>query len=324
MEHDLRIEIGTDELMKRLLEVVERLFAVNDDLVDVVGQKITDGPLKQRRLLIDDLRRMRRFQRGFHLVPERQKHVEVALEKERLASLSDSPADQSHSVGDVESAQDFLQTVALPAFVDFGREPDMVGIGKKHKIASGNRQVCRDARALCSDRPLRNLNQQLGAAGKHLRNVLDRDLPAVNRQFKFVQPARPVAAAEEIADLFGESAEKLFLPSLFRGILPVGLLRSVDFPDVVHDIVSGRQHVTVMKKGVLLRTDIDEGGFESRFQMRDFPEIDGAWKNVIGFPFDLILLKTPVLQQRKTRFQLFAVDYDLFPVFRHSSFLTCF
>ena len=274
------------------LETLGGIGTVHDDFIDVATQEVPDGPFQQIRLLVDQRGGRTLLQRLGRMFPDFQEHGEILFEFRRGASFPDGAADESHAFRNIQLGKNFPQPVAFLAVVDAGGQSDMIGIGQKHQVASRNGDVRRDARSLGSDGTLGDLHQKFGILREHFRNVLDRDLSAVELGFEFLEALSLVRFPDQTADAFGHARKNgSFFPVFF---LEAGIRLHV--ADVVQHVVGGREHVLVVEKGVFGSSDIDKRRFQFLLQMGDPAQVDGAGT---------------VAKQRKTRFQLLAVQDDL-------------
>ena len=314
---DLRVEVVSDEFLERFDQEIVFVLVVDHDLVDVVRQQVAHGAFQQVGFGVDERGRLRLQQGVVDLRPEFQQHFEVALEEDGLAVFADGAADEAHSVRELQPEQDFAEAVAFLFVLDARGEADVLGVGEQDQVAAGDGDVRRDARALGSDGALRDLHEEFGPGGEDARDVLDGDLAGVDALLHLLQALGAVAARHEVAELLAEDGDDVLF--LLRG--GVGLLDAfallADLFDAVEDVVGGREHVAEVHERVLLRADVDEAGFQARFDADDLAEVDGPGDDVVALALDLVVLQMAVDEQCRAGLKFLAVQDDLFFLLRH-------
>lgn len=184
------------------------------------------------------------------------------------------PDYHAHALGDFHGAQNFLYSVALLSVLYLARNSALSAIGHQHEIPAGNRDVCRDSRALRADLRLGYLDDYFGADGEFFGYVLGGKLLGV------------------------------FLL----------LLAAVFAHDFVGGAVGGgREDVPVMEEGVLGLAYVHERGFQAGFEILDFALENRAHHALVAGTLDFKLLHHAVGEQRNALFERLDV-YDDFPI----------
>ena len=151
--------------------VVDRL-GVDEDLADFRLEQVADGAHHEARFEVDEAWAL--FLLGGLLdgVPELQQVIQVPLQLLRGASDARGARDEAHALGDLELVHHLAQLVAVLAF-DPSRYPTPARVvGHQHEVASGERNVGGEGRALVAALVLVHLDDQVGShpqVGGHLR-----------------------------------------------------------------------------------------------------------------------------------------------------------
>ena len=146
-------------------------LALDDDFLDILVIDIADRPLDEVAIIVDQFGRGG-LQRLFaNLVPKAGEIVEVALDF-RLGALKPGGADDAaHGRRQRHFGNDRLQPLAVGRVADLARNTAaMAGIRHQHAIATGERQIGGQRRALVAAFFLDDLDQQHLTA---LDNVLN-------------------------------------------------------------------------------------------------------------------------------------------------------
>ena len=179
---DLRVAVWLHPLgMARHQRAHERLrgavafFALDQHLVQVARVKIADRALDKIAFLVDQRRRRRAQRHVADLVPQPQQIFVIALDLGFRAFGAGGADDDPHAFGDVEFFEDVLQPAPVGNAGDLARHAAAaVRVRHQHAIASGQRQVRGQRRALVAALLLRDLHQHDLAA---LYDLLDLVVP---------------------------------------------------------------------------------------------------------------------------------------------------
>src|SRR6185503_14954233 len=76
---------------------------------------------------------------------------EVANEIAQLLAFAHRADNHAHAFRDAETAQNFLEALALLLVLDFSGNTALVRVGKEHEIAAGKNEVGSDARSFGAD-----------------------------------------------------------------------------------------------------------------------------------------------------------------------------
>ena len=180
----------------------------------------------------------------------------------------------AHALGDFHGAQNFLYPVALLSVLYLARNSALSAIGHQHEIPAGDRDVCRDSRALRADLRLGYLDDYFGADGEFFGYVLGGKLLGV-----FLLLLAAVFAHDFIGGAVG----------------------------------GGREDVPVMEEGVLGLAYVHERGFQAGFEILDFTLENRAHHALVARALDFKLLHHAVGEQRNALFERLDV-YDDFPI----------
>ena len=148
-------------------------LAGDDDFVDVLGVEIADRALDQRAFLIDQ-HGGHGFQRQVaHGLPQPQQVFEVALDFRLGTAGAGGAQDDAHAFRHFQFLGDLLETAAVLGRGDLARNAAAArGVGHKHRIAAGEREVGGECRALGAALFLDDLHQHDLPALDHLLNLV--------------------------------------------------------------------------------------------------------------------------------------------------------
>lgn len=159
--------------MKPLASFVAFL-AGNDDLADVLVVEIADRALDQAAFLVDEAGGRGVERQRADVLPKTHQVFEVALDLDLGAVRTGRAQDDAHALRHFEAARDFLQALAVLQVGDLAGDPATTrGVRHQHRVATGERQVCRQRRAFVAALFLGDLNEQdLAALDDFLDAVL--------------------------------------------------------------------------------------------------------------------------------------------------------
>ena len=92
-------------------------IAGDDDLVDVLGVEVADGPLDEVAFLVDEAGRGRLQRHVAHAFPQAQQVLVVALDLLLGARRARGADDEAHALGHLELVGDGLQPLAILGLV---------------------------------------------------------------------------------------------------------------------------------------------------------------------------------------------------------------
>ena len=135
-------------------------FAGDLDFVDFLVVEIAQRTLDQRAFFVDEGRRLRLQGHVAHGFPHPDQIFEVALDLGLGARCAGGAQDDAHTLGHIEILHHFLQPRAILRRGDLAADAAAArGIGHQNRIASGQRQVCRQRGALVAALFLDDLHQ---------------------------------------------------------------------------------------------------------------------------------------------------------------------
>src|SRR5207249_2759325 len=179
--------------------------------------------------------------------------------------------DDAHAIGNGELAQNFLEPLALVRIFNLARDAALVGVGQQDDIAARQREVGGNTRPFGADRTFGHLDDNVAA-----RRIDPRDV--------FLGNLGLVAAAVPLGGTFDD---------FIAAVKTVG-----------HD-------VPVVQEGVLLETDVHEGGFKAIFEIAHFAFEDAADQAFVVGPLDGEFLQPAFLGDGHAGFERLRVDDDL-------------
>ena len=179
---DLLIAIGLHPLcVARHQRAHERLggavalFALDQHLVEVARVEVADRALDQVAFLVDQRRRRRAQRQVADLVPQPQQIFVIALDFGLRAFGAGGADDDPHAFGNVEFLENVLEPAPVGEAGDLARHAAAaVGVRHQHAIASRQREIGRQRRALVAALLLGDLHQHDLAA---LDDLLDLVVP---------------------------------------------------------------------------------------------------------------------------------------------------
>ena len=153
--------VGRHQHAHEIMRGAPAILAIHQNLVDIPGIHVADGPLDERRLLIDQRRRHRAHRMLADIVPQPHQIFAVALDL-RLRPLRTGGAhDQAHPLGNGHFGGDFLQPAAIGGGRDLARNAAAArGIRHQYAEAAGQRDIGGQRRALGAALFLHHLDQQ--------------------------------------------------------------------------------------------------------------------------------------------------------------------
>ena len=226
-------------------------------------------------------------------MPALEQVAHVAHEGRSLGADAGGANDETDFLGKEELVEDLLQALALLGVADLSADAPGRVARHHHEIAAGNGEVGRHPRALRGDGALGDLDDDFGAGLELLVDLLVRELLGL-------------AAALAV----------LALAVLALAVLALAVLAAllvVPVVDLVEEGVEVGLHVPVVEEGVLLESDVDEGGLQVVLQVLDAALEDAADEPLVLGVLDHELLEPAVLHHRDARLELLDVDDDLAP-----------
>ncbi len=216
-----RAHIGRHQHLHEIVRFAIAGFPGDQDFVDLLVVEIAQRSLDQRPFLIDQggrLRLQRHVANGF---PHPDQVLEVALDLGLGAGGAGGAQDDPHALGHVEILHHFLEPRAVLCAGDLATDAAATGgVGHQHRVAAGQREICRQRRALVAALFLDDLHQHHLAA---LDDFLDLVLTA-GPEGALRHLFQCVVAADELDDV-------LFFLVVF--VLVIGLLARCDGRGVV-------------------------------------------------------------------------------------------
>ena len=157
--HDLRL--ARHEHPHEVLGFAVARLAGDENLVDVLVVEVADRSLDQAAFLVDEGRGDRGQRDGAHRLPQPHQIFVVALDL-RLGAVGTGRAqDDAHAARHVELAHDILQPLAVGRIGDLARDAAATRrVRHQHRIATGQRQIGGQGRALVAALFLDDLHQQ--------------------------------------------------------------------------------------------------------------------------------------------------------------------
>ena len=244
------------------------LFAVDEDAVDFLGEKIADGALDDVGLLVEAARCLVVEHLALDLFPRLEEQVEIADEVAGFFALAGGADDEAHTFGNGEFVDEGLEAFALGGVLDFAGDAAAVGERREDKVAAGDGEIGGGAGALGADGALGDLDHDLGARGIHRWDVFDRGL--------------------------GGAGGGVFL--------------FVNADDLDVGIGRRGEHVPVVEKRVLGVADVNEGGFEAGIEVLDAALVDAADHAVVGLALDFKFLEAAVDEERNPLLERLGID----------------
>ena len=191
---------GHQQLHKVARLAVARL-AFHQNLINIAIINIANGPFDQVAILINQSRSLAFQRRLTNVIPKPRQIIKVALNFGLCALQPGGADDAAHGGWQVEFRHDRLQPLAIRHVGDFPANPAaMSRVGHQYAIASGERQIGGERRALIAALFLHYLNQQ--------------DLAAMNDILNFIATAQRHTLA---AQIFSRAIILAIAASGFRG-----------------------------------------------------------------------------------------------------------
>ncbi len=155
------LAVGRHDHLHEILGGPVTGFALNDDLVDLFGIKITDRPFDQVALFVD-LGRGDGFQRQFaDLFPQTLQIFVIAFDFGLGALAACGADDQACAFGHIHLTRNRLELLAVGSVGDLaGDATTACGVGHQHTIATGQAEVRGQGRTLVAAFFLDDLDQQ--------------------------------------------------------------------------------------------------------------------------------------------------------------------
>ena len=147
-------------------------FVVDGDAVDVLCEIVADDALDEVGLLVDAGGAGLVTDVGLEVLPDGEKAAKVADKSALGGTGTDGADDEADVVGEREAVEDLLQPLALLGVADLARDAAQLAARHHDKVAAGNAEGGRNARPLGANRPLGDLDDNFGARGKPLGNLL--------------------------------------------------------------------------------------------------------------------------------------------------------
>ena len=196
--------------------------------------------------------------------------MQVADEPAGLLTLTGGTNDDTHTFRDGQGAEDVLQAFAFGWVLDFTGDAARTAERHQHEVPARQSDIGRRAGALGADLVLDDLDHDVGAGRKELRDIL-----------------RLVAGLT---------------------LLLLGGLVIADKLDL--RVVGRRKHVPVVQERVLRLANIHEGGLEAPFEILDATLEDRADHAVLALVLDLELIEDAVGEKRDALLQRLGIDHE--------------
>ena len=322
------------------------MLALDDHFLDILVVDIADRPLDEVAVVMDQLGRGGAQRLLANLVPQPREIVEVALDLGLGALQAGGAHDAAHRRRQRHFGDDRLQPLAIGRIADLARNAaTMAGVGHQHAIATGQRQIGGQRRALVAALFLDDLHQQhLAALDDVLDLVATAQRHALAAQLVGCVVAlfalAPVRAAAFVAFAFAGfgfvSAFLIVMMGRFHdldAIVPGGVLILViigaqrglflgmcAFLAQQRLAIFARNLVIVgmdfaeSEEAVAIATIIDEGRLERRLYAGDLGEVDIALELLVLSGFEVKFLDPVSLDDR---------DPGFFPVARIDQHTHC-
>src|SRR5437867_2081613 len=175
-------------LADHLAHPLARGVIITNYFVDFFGEKITDRPFHQVRLLKDATRRRLLADELLDFRPLIEKEAQIADEISGALAFAHRADDHADAFGDVELTQNSAKTITFFRLLDFSGNAAAITERHQHQIAPGETEIGGDARSFCSDGPFCDLHNNFRADRIDARNIFGRDSfarPFVDRPIDF-------------------------------------------------------------------------------------------------------------------------------------------
>ena len=130
------------------------LFAVDEDAVDFLGEKIADGALDDVGLLVEAARCLVVEHLALDLFPRLEEQVEIADEVAGFFALAGGADDEAHALGNGELVDEGLEAFAFGGVLDFTGDAATVGERREDEVTAGDGEVGGGTGTLGADGPL--------------------------------------------------------------------------------------------------------------------------------------------------------------------------
>ncbi len=241
--------------LDRLDQPVVIVLLVDLHPIDFVGEKIPCSQSDQIRFLVKEGRTLLGIHLRLDFIPFLQEYVQIPVKKLFRLFLANRPDDYAHAFAQREVADDAFQPGPLRLVFNLTRDATLARVRHENKKTSGKRQVGGGARTFAPDLSLCDLNDDFRSYRKSPGNVL-----------------------------YGFGFRTL---RFFPLVLPDNLNRGI--------VVGPGKHIPIMKEGIFLLSNVDEGCLESGFEVLNFPFENGSDHSVLVETFDVESLKNSIL-----------------------------
>ena len=269
-----------EEGHRELLHPLVLLVVVDDDLGGVLAHQVADAAQREIEVSIDEAGAGHALFAPLDLIPEAGEEVDVISHLLIVRVLGGGADDEARPLwpGGID---DVAQPAALLVGADALGDADLRDVRHEHRVATGQRQVARDARALERDRILGDLTQHVLAGLDQLFDLAVRELLARARDPRSGALGRIVAGVIGLAVL--EQA------------------RRVTTQDV-RDVEKGR--------ALHLGPQVDERCLHARQDARDLAAIDVSDHAAVAFAFDKKLGQRALFDDPNTGLGAFGVHHQ--------------
>lgn len=306
VQRDLFGHLAASEPVQGLDDLATGVGVVHDDPLELLGHEIADGALDEVRLGVEQRGGVARIHSLFDLAPVVEQQVEVALEEGRTPPFADGAADQPHAFRQFQRGENFAQPVALLSAFDARGKPDVLAVWHQHEITPGDGDVGGDPRTFGADRGFHDLHEDFHARFEDIRDIRDGQLLLAAQRLLV-----HLGVGFGLLPFLAFGLDRLLVAG--NGFLIVVVIRIA----AAEQLVAAGKHFVIVKEGVLFGADVDEGRLQRGFEVDDFAEVDVADLGFVAVALDLVLFEPPVVQERETALEFFAVQDDLLACFVH-------
>ena len=142
------------------------------DGVDILGEKVADGPLDKVGLEDEGRCGGLLLHPLLHLAPLVEEEAEVADKEAGLLSLPGGADDDAHSFRKGEFGEDLAEACPFLGILDLAGDAALVVEGHQDHVTARHGDVGGDARSFGADRPLGHLDHHLATDGVDVRDIL--------------------------------------------------------------------------------------------------------------------------------------------------------
>ena len=157
------IDILRAQQLQEISDLAELLLVVDQDPLDVGGDEIARRLIDQVHVFVKQRRRLRPFVSFEDAVPHSYQHAQVGDQFRLADARGCGPNDGRHPLR-ANSLHHALETIALVGRFDLARNAGVLSSRHQDQIATGQRDVRRDPRALEAARLLDDLHEDVVAS----------------------------------------------------------------------------------------------------------------------------------------------------------------